>query len=305
MEQYTKPFKSLQEQAELLISRGLVGEKREICERLQHVGYYRLSAYWYPFRIPVDSAHRKSELFPGTTLTRVWNHYRFDRRLRLLLLDAIERIEVALRAAIAYRFAEFSGPFGYETLLPANVIEKIKINASLKKQYDFVTHFAWKYSGDYLPVWMAVGVMDFGDLSSFLNSLGNDIQKKIANDLGIHTELLRSWIGALRLIRNACAHHARVWNKMWGISPKKHKAWGGYIYDKKPEKWIRHQNASMPFQTRKTGYTLLICRFLLRNISGSTKWKERVENLFDEFSDLSVDSNMGLPEYWRQHPLWK
>ena len=64
MEQYTKPFKSLQEQAELLISRGLVGEKREICERLQHVGYYRLSAYWYPFRIPVDSAHRKSELSP-------------------------------------------------------------------------------------------------------------------------------------------------------------------------------------------------------------------------------------------------
>lgn len=138
-----------------------------------------MSAYWYPFRIPVDSAHRKSELFPGTTLTRVWNHYRFDRRLCLLLLDAIERIEVALRAAIAYRFAEFSGPFGYETLLPANVIEKIKINASLKKQYDFVTHFAGKYSGDYLPVWMAVGVMDFGDLSSFLNSLGNDIQKKL------------------------------------------------------------------------------------------------------------------------------
>ena len=95
MEKYSKPFKSLQDQAELLIKRGLVGDKDEICKRLRYVGYYRLSAYWYPFRILVDGV-RQDNLQPETTITKVWNHYRFDRRLRLLLLDAIERIEVAI-----------------------------------------------------------------------------------------------------------------------------------------------------------------------------------------------------------------
>ena len=304
MYQYTKPFKSLSEQADLLISRGMVGEKSEICERLNHVGYYRLSAYWYPFRILVNDK-RQDELIPGTTIASVWDLYRFDRRLRLLLLDAIERIEVALRAAIAYRFAENAGPFGYEKLLPDDIVEKIKINKSLKEKYDYVRHFSEKYSGEFLPVWMAVGVMDFGDLLGFLRALKKDMLKKISGDMGIPPELLHSWMGALRLVRNACAHHARVWNKMWGISPKKHKAWGGFIYNGNLRKWIRCKNAEMPFQSRKTGYVLMICRFLLRKISGRTKWKERVEKLFEEFRHLSVDSSMGLPEYWKMHPLWK
>ena len=304
MEKYSKPFKSLQEQAELLIKRGLVGDKDEICERLRYVGYYRLSAYWYPFRSLVGGI-RQDDLLPGTTITQVWNHYRFDRRLRLLLLDAIERIEVALRSTAAYRYAESQGPFGYEALLPENIREKIRISDSLKNQYDFVSHFAGKYNGEFLPVWMAVGVMDFGDLLSFLRSIDHNIRTRIAKDFGIPMTLLLSWMDALRLVRNACAHHARVWNKMWGISPKKHKAWGGYAYNENLKKWIRCAGVEFPFQIKKTGYILIICRFLLKMTSGNTKWKERVDALFDEFKELSVNSGMGLPEHWQLSPLWK
>lgn len=105
-----KPFKTYAEQASLLISRGLGSEeiRDEMEQRLKTVGYYRLSAYSYPFRITEekDGRPRKLNQFrPGTTFGRVWEYYLFDRRLRLLIIDAIERVEVALRVQIAYEWS--------------------------------------------------------------------------------------------------------------------------------------------------------------------------------------------------------
>ena len=82
---YPKPALTFADQASLLTGRGLVGNPVEIADKLASVSYYRLSAYWYPFRLPDDS------LRPGTAIETVWRRYTFDRQLRLLVLDAIER----------------------------------------------------------------------------------------------------------------------------------------------------------------------------------------------------------------------
>jgi abortive infection bacteriophage resistance protein len=117
---YTKPYRSVTDQIALLESRGMgITDKAAATACLQRIGYYRLSCYWYPFRkshISTNPLTGKVLLHPltgkpqviveddfrtGTTFRQVMDHYVFDKRLRLLFLDAIERVEVALRVDIA------------------------------------------------------------------------------------------------------------------------------------------------------------------------------------------------------------
>ena len=96
---YDKPPLSFDEQADRLIQRGMTGDRELMKTQLAAVNYYRLSGYWYPFRNPDDTFK------PGTTFEMVWQRYAFDRRLRLLVMDAIERLEVAIRSQLAYHHA--------------------------------------------------------------------------------------------------------------------------------------------------------------------------------------------------------
>jgi abortive infection bacteriophage resistance protein len=102
---YTKSALTFEEQADLLLARGLIGDRTELIDRLKAVSYYRLSGYLYPFRnLPTD------KFVPGTDLATVWRRYNFDRRLRLVLLDAIERVEVAVRTRLVYHFSPSPWP---------------------------------------------------------------------------------------------------------------------------------------------------------------------------------------------------
>ena len=105
--EYTKPSLTYEEQADVLISRGLLADRDILIATLQNVNYYRLSGYLYPFRNADDS------FLDGTTLDIVWRRYRLDRRLRFLLLDAIERVEVALRSRLVYHFVHKHNAFAY------------------------------------------------------------------------------------------------------------------------------------------------------------------------------------------------
>ena len=112
-----KPFKTYTEQADLLISRGLgcVEIRDEMVRRLKTVGYYRLSAYSYPFRKAVekDGQVKKLDQFrEGTTFSRVWEYYLFDRRLRLLVMDAILPCADSIRVGIADRHPQSAGKTG-------------------------------------------------------------------------------------------------------------------------------------------------------------------------------------------------
>ncbi len=111
---YNKPFKTLQEQAALLRERGLaIGDEAAAAAQLLAIGYYRLSGYWYIFRehavpcaLSCDCSRRSDRFVGGTTLSQVIDLYEFDRKLRLLVLDGIERIEVALRMRLGYFLGE-------------------------------------------------------------------------------------------------------------------------------------------------------------------------------------------------------
>jgi len=88
---YSKPPLSFADQLQKLKSRGMsVADDAQALHYLSQLNYYRLGAYWLPF----EQNHQAHQFKPGTTFERVVEHYVFDRELRLLVLDAIERVEL-------------------------------------------------------------------------------------------------------------------------------------------------------------------------------------------------------------------
>ncbi|MDQ8198188.1 Abi family protein [Pelagicoccus enzymogenes] len=295
---YEKSALTFEEQADKLLARGLEAEKAELVARLQAVSYYRLSGYLYPFR------KSNSERFKaGTHLYQVWERYCFDRRLRVLLLDAIERIEVSIRTKLVYHFTHAHGPFGY--LHDAN-LPKLKIGAYLewrlalqeetsRSKEAFKTHFFKKYGEEHksLPLWMLAELMSMGSTLTLLKGISPDLKRKVASEYGYPDELILSWLLSLNAARNLCAHHARLWNRVMGYPPKLPS----------PNKYPSWHSSPKPPNDR-IGLIILICRSLLTQISPTSRWKERVESLFEEYPNIPI-CHMGLTPNWNEHPVWK
>ena len=107
---FEKPPTSYEQQAAQLQQRGMEISGLTHAEfYLQHLNYYRFSAYWLPF----ESDHTTHVFRSGTRFEEVLGLYVFDRELRLLMLDAIERVEVSIRSQWAYQCAHLHNPHGH------------------------------------------------------------------------------------------------------------------------------------------------------------------------------------------------
>lgn len=301
---YTKPALTFSDQAQLLIDRGLVVEdKNELVECLRRVNYYRLSAYWYPFKV-IDPVTQHERFLPNTSFQMIWRRYIFDRELRLLVMDAIEHIEVAiLRTRMVEQFTLLHGPFGYCDLANFNARYGsdwhtrllIEIDdAVYRSREEFVTRFRSKYTREtHLPMWMVTEVMSFGQLYTIFRNLHRNEQQLLAKQFGIYPPVLDSWLHTLNFIRNVCAHHSRLWNREISIRPR--------IPDEqhRPE-WHR------PVRFTNDGLftTLTLIHYLLFYIDPHNDWKDRLRSLLDYYSDVPKRA-MGFPENWLASPLWK
>jgi len=195
---FNKPPLSFPEQAALVMSRGLACEAKELADTLEVVNYYGLSAYWHPFRGSDDSIR------PGTTFAMVWRRHALDRHLRLLAMDAIERVEIAVRTQLVNAHALQYGPFGYEwaETLPGlhpgkhkDWVERIRAETLRNRRHEpFVNHYFSKYDEEQsLPVWMACELMSFGALLTFFHGAEPALQKKIAGHFGVADKVMSSW----------------------------------------------------------------------------------------------------------------
>lgn len=295
---YTKPALSFEQQADQLLQRGFQADRPQLIDRLSRVSYYRLSAYWHPFKRPDET------FVPGTTLDKVWRRYTFDRQLRLLVMDAIERVEVAvLRTLMVEHHARKCGPFGYRNaknfrpefagLDHQRMIDEID-QATKRSREPFVEHFLTKYSGEPgLPLWMAAEVASFGTLFTFYRYLNFLEQRQLASELGLPANVLQSWLFYLNYIRNLCAHHSRLWNRELGIRP--------LIPDRKnaPD-W--HVPATP--DNRRTFAVLTLLRWLLRRIAPQSQWTKRLRELLQSYPDIPLNL-AGFPTGWETSPIWK
>ncbi|MEG1740937.1 MAG: Abi family protein [Akkermansia sp.] len=322
-----KSFKTYSEQADLLISRGLENDsiKPILEKRLQAVGYYRLSGYLYPFRRTkkIMGKVEKLDVFrEGVMLKTVWSYYLFDRRLRFLIMDAIERVEISFRSCIAYEWAKAKGISNPQSR-PGSFAKKyqnikegrLKFFQSTYERSleDFAFHFREDKNIDKvedLPVWVFIQFSTFGNLHNlYVDGLPLFVRQKIAHVFGFEEEGFFSSIMALLLdARNMCAHHSRIWNRKWKYdttSPKKPKRekMNNIVKESSSPLW-RTQEGN--FIKDKTAFLLTVLHCFLKYAANTSKWDERLINLLEESPpSKSIETEMGFPEGWRNHPLWR
>lgn len=286
--EYQKPPLTYDEQLNLLISRGLKVDNRPAAiNYLTNISYYRLSAYYLPFK---QSEHFK----PGTRFEDIIKLYTFDRKLRLLILDAIERIEIALRSQIIYHLSHTYGAFGY--LDAKNFSHRFShenwlthLNQLIQEATEtFIVHYKSKYMlSAHMPLWMVLEVVSFGGLSRLFRGLLGIDQQSISKQYGLPDTVLTSWLHMLVYIRNLCAHHARLWNRTLTFKPK---------LPEKMEDWKNISNTRV--------YSVLaMMQYLLRKIDPQSTWKQRLLVLLQEYSHISLVV-MGFPNDWEKSSIW-
>lgn len=231
---YQKPSLSVAEQAALIIERGLVCDDVPRLEKyLSTIGYYRLSAYWLPFEHPSGSPLTRNHRFrQGTTFEQVLALYVFDRKLRMMVMEAMERIEVAIRTRWANALAVRHGSHAYmQSDLFKNPWQHSsdlgKIAANLEESKEpFVVHYRRQYTQPFLPpIWAVVETMTLGGLSRWFKNTNDTVAKKeVAQAFNMPTiEILEHVLHALTPVRNVCAHHGRLWNRRFAMSLPKIK----------------------------------------------------------------------------------
>jgi abortive infection bacteriophage resistance protein len=301
LENYTKRALLFEEQLQLLRARGLVIDDQETAlNALQSISYFRLSAYWYPFREVNLSGEKMSQFVAGTSFYEVLALYEFDRRLRLVVMDAIERVEVAIRTQVTYCLAHEHGPFAHvDPSIFHRGFDHVDLIAKLEKETrnssdQFIAHYKNKYLGfPTIPIWMLTEVMSLGALSRLYRGLRRNADKQaISTRFDIHQRRLGDWLHVLTYVRNVCAHHGRLWNRQLAIRAEKTKD-----LDWLPPKTPRRD---------RIFYVLLILRGLMRTTKNGGDWVNEVENLVRPFvADRRHRLSMGFPENWTTHPLWR
>ena len=262
-------------------------------EYLKRVGYYRLSGYWFGFRIRSDGNPPVLDNFKlGATFEDAVKLYEFDKQLRLLVLEALESIEIALRVAISHTLGQLD-PFAHTKteFLHSTFTQEQKGKEPSKHQdwlngqkkiinrskEAFVIHHKKKYDGE-LPVWVVCEIWDFGMLSKLLSMMREKEQDAIASRYGIKNgRIFASWVRSLHFLRNVCAHHSRLWNRniteQSKLPPASEVAWVA------PFEQNQHARARC---------YLLLCmvRHLLRVIEPTSTWPQRMKEHLQRFPSL-------------------
>ncbi|MEA4863861.1 MAG: Abi family protein [Sphaerochaeta sp.] len=300
---YIKEAKTFEQQADILLQRGLIVDREKLITVLSQVNYYRLTTYLYTYRDVGDTFKC------DTNLDQILRIIMFDHELRTLLLDIIEGIEILVRTRLAYFFSLKHGPFAWTdpALFPnfdANYNDferwqvKLAEQTNRARKYmsneDTVVHFFKKYGDchDHLPVWILTEIMDFGATLSFYRGVEKDIRKNVALSFDQPEELVLSWLLGLNTIRNHCAHHSRLWNWQLGIPVKLPNA-------RKYKEWNIPQ-----LSNRQLGSILYICSWMSDKLVMKDYWHEKALNLFVDFEDLNL-LHIGMPSCWKDHDIWK
>ena len=312
---YSKPYLSLPDQLSLLKQRGLqIADDIAAEDCLHRNGYYRLSAYWYPFR-EINAGRRGDTFLPGSHFENAVKLYSFDKQFKLLLLDALERVEIAVRAEIALllgkqdpvahtnpsllhpRFTSVrsaDGTFHYDKW-------RDKFDKQVARSKDeFILHYERQYSSrSPLPIWIAIELWDFGMLSRFFWGLKVKDREAIAARFSIPDwQLMESWLWSLNDVRNVIAHHGRLWNSNLSQNPRLPRRGQMPPFD-----------VLLPLPNAGTRIYSICCilSHLSRVTNAASSWPAELRDLVARFPVMPYASvqDMGFPRGWQTHDFWK
>lgn len=314
---YTKRPLQLQEQVDKLRNRGLIIDDEQLAkEYLSNISYYRLRAYTYPFQDndnPIaDHRFKKSDIH----FSDIIDLYRFDRRLRSVIFNAIEKIEVAVRTKIVQAYAETTGDshwFNDRNLYKHQ--ERRDRNGSMATAFDllmrdiesevkrsnedFIKHYCSKYDNPPMPpAWMTLEVLSLGTLSRLYQLLNKSpIKKRIAKEFGLNDDrVFANWLHAIAVWRNCCAHHSRIWNRRSIVSVQ------------------MPTNADNPFldcltirniRPNKIFAALCCIKYISNIISPDSDIKRNILSIIGDGGNLLNLREMGFPRNWNTLDVWK
>jgi abortive infection bacteriophage resistance protein len=277
---------------------------------LEHIGYYRFTGYTRPFRIGGSGTDREN-FKPGTTFDVVHDRYIFDRKLRLIAMDGVEKIEIAVRAALSNSLATRHGPHWFmnrslfakpswfhahepfsivdwHNTFIANIKREIGHDPTQTARRDiFIKHFYANYDApDLPPCWMVFEAISFGPISQIFKHLAHPEYNDLCKKFGVPHQILSSWFHSVSYVRNICAHHSRLWNRICTIKPTVANTY----------------RSEFPSNDRVYAQ-LLVMQILIKKIWASNHWAEKLDTLISEHPAVPI-SDMGFPSDWKNRPVW-
>ena len=295
----------------------MVTDQAKATLHLQRIGYGRLAPYWQPFQQLVPDPNdarrtvRTNQFRAGAEFRHVVDLYLFDKQLRFLLLDVIERIEVALRVDLAHALGKRDLYAHHSTVfLDAHRANQMMAGGGTRHQNwlakadgaiarskeDWVKEFYATYRPP-VPIWMAVEAWDFGTLSWLLEMAHPNDRAAIAKRYGLLPNTLVSWIKSLAFVRNISAHHARLWNAgiiNQPLVPKQFEA---------PQ--LVHIGNELERRTRVYG-AAAVASYFVRRINPGTSWPSRMKAHWHAFPAMpfAIPAQGGFLQGWNQEAVW-
>jgi abortive infection bacteriophage resistance protein len=295
---YCKPAVSIPDQIITLKARGLAfGDEAFAVHCLSNISYYRLRAYTYPFQ---DNTQPDHPFKVPVTFEQIIDLYVFDRKLRGLVFDAMEKIEIAMRTQIIHQWAI---PYGSHWQLNETLFRNtnrfnnqiLSLQTEISRSNEtFIEHYKTTYSQPVdPPSWMSLEVSSFGLLSQMFRNLKKSPEKiAVAKHFGLNNiDILENWMLCFSHIRNTCAHHGRLWNR---------RLTAHIILPKKPANRFIQNTQILPYKP----YAALCCmQYVLQSISSDTSFKDGLKALM-KTCPLKQEKEMGFSKDWSTDPFW-
>lgn len=280
-----KPPRSAAEQVAIMMQRNLVVEDANFAiETLRRINYYRLRGYW------ISLQDKDTDKFiEGTSFNRLVGIYEFDRKLRHLLSDVLDQIEISIRTSIAYVMSNLFGSLFYlcsdffvngtEHSGLLNTTNQ-NINDARNTKEPFVLHHD-DVNGGLLPIWAAVELMTFTTISRFFKNLKSEYQRIIGlSCFGVPPIYLSSWLHNLSNVRNIVAHHGRIYNKN-----------------------IPHQPMMFPddknsMDVRRIFATIFVASVIIPDEERMIHFHTSLKALIEQYEDIVDLRQIGFPDNW-------
>lgn len=292
---YIKPVTTPVQQVDILRSRGIIINDIDFAIKyLTFHNYYQLSGYIYYFEIKdAVRTHRMAKAITFEELVELAN---FDQRLREHFFKGVLLIESAFRCVLAREIALATTPFGLvdskifrDSSKYPNFLEILSKALTDHKKEPFISHFITKYSDPFPPAWVMVEILTLGTISKLYSQITTSLQKQIARSFHVNHSSYRvdhivliSWLKSLTELRNSCAHHSRLWNRIFVNFPK-----------------ATEVNKRFPLiseQNNRLGGLIPLIDHLLKVIGGNNQWLIELHRLILGIN-LIQPKDMGLTSW--------
>ncbi|STU34685.1 Abortive infection bacteriophage resistance protein [Klebsiella pneumoniae] len=294
---YQKSTQPIPDLIAKLQQRGLIiNDMSAATTALTFIGYFRLRGYCLPYYQMTQKKKPKplepKILIPGTTLEDVISLYEFDRKLRLIVLEQIQKVEIGLRTCLSEYMSEKYGCHWFMNL------------TAMSKDYDyegfsgqirdakevFIDHYKQKYEHPvHPPSWMITETLSFGAWSRMYKNLHHFDQKQIAAKFNIqNADVMASWFHTLCHFRNLSAHHNRIWNRSFKAFPPA-----------KLNSLSHHMTNPQTLYSR-----LVVLKYLSDQVSWSDGLKQQIHEIMHTKPICVTFEKMGFIPGWDKDPLW-